>query len=350
MNEHIYIILAYAVLVFIFLFCGILRSCNLFPHAIKDMEEFYPARKLVTGIYFSVALLLPCALYPESHDAQLLARCFWIVYIPLSASLAFRLFFQTDRGLGRKEYLLTGGIPAVAMLTLFAFALAGGNSLQRYGDIIIYSTEVISIALTAYLVRVTLWIWNMIRGNEYLIPRRFALGIFWLPLTVQIIAWGVHLADSAFASATFAIATALVGAMILVVILRPQRIGIKEERVAKSNEKNEADTAINLSVGYIDKMERQVREVVERDQMYLKPDFTKTSLATLLGINDLYLHVVLRKRFGPFNTYINTLRIEYALRYEEEHPDAKREELATVSGFGSVRTYYRAKTQYLKGK
>ena len=38
--------------------------------------------------------------------------------------------------------------------------------------------------------------------------------------------------------------------------------------------------------------------------------------------------------------------MEYAMRYENEHPEVKREELALQSGFGSVRTYYRAKTQY----
>lgn len=80
MNEYIYMTVAYAVLIFTFSFCGILRLCNLFPHAIKNMEDIYPACRLVVGIYFSVLLLFPCMLYPQSHDAQLLARCFWIIY------------------------------------------------------------------------------------------------------------------------------------------------------------------------------------------------------------------------------------------------------------------------------
>lgn len=368
MNEYIFITVAYAVLIFTFSFCGILRLCNLFPHAIKNMDDIYPARRLVVGIYFSVLLLFPCMLYPQSHDAQLLARCFWILYIPLSASLAFRRFFHTDRCMERKEYIMIGAIPIMAVLILFAFAAMGEDFLLRYKDIAVSSVELISIALTAYLTRVTLGIWKLIHGNKEetvtspsSVPLHFALGIFWLPLVAQILAWGVHLYDSAFASATLAAATAVIGAMILVAILRPQRIindktNLEEPCDSELEEDMDDDentdsyenteTATKLPVTAIDRIEQQVRDAVERDRMYLNPSLTKATLVAHLGINDLYLHIVLKKRFGPFNKYINTLRMEYAIRYENEHPEVKREELALKSGFGSVRTYYRAKTQY----
>lgn len=197
------------------------------------------------------------------------------------------------------------------------------------------------------------------------------MGIFWLPLVTLFVAQGVYQIDSPFASATFALVTALVGAGILVVILRPQRIAIDNAGFAGSNDceeiedkcdgvarysdeifeedeeqEEETEAATKLPVDVIDKIELQIRNAVERDRLFLKPDLTKATLVSQLGINDLYLHIVLRKRFGPFNTYINTLRIEYAMRYEAAHPEVKREELALKSGFGSVRTYYRAKTQY----
>lgn len=372
MNEYIYITVAYAVLIFTFSFCGILRLCNLFPHAIKNMNDIYPARRLVVGIYFSVLLLFPCILHPQSQNAQLLARCFWIIYIPLSASLAFRRFFHTDRCMERKEYIMICAIPIMAVLILFAFAAVGGDSLLRYKDIAVSSVELISIALTAYLTRVTLGIWNLIHGHKEKtvtspssVPLHFALGIFWLPLVAQIMAWGVHLYDSAFASATLAAATAVTGAVILVAILRPQRIvngivndntylaepcdsGQEEDMDDDENTDcdENAEMATILTATAIDRIEQQVRDAVERDRMYLNPSLTKATLVAHLGINDLYLHIVLKKRFGPFNKYINTLRMEYAIRYENEHPEVKREELALKSGFGSVRTYYRAKTQY----
>lgn len=367
MSEHTYITAAYAVLIFIFSFCGILRFCNLFPHAIRNMEEFYPARKFVAGVYFSVVLLFPCMLHPYSPDAHLLARCFWIVYIPASASLAFRRFFLPDNPLGRTENLLAGAVPAMAMLVMAAFALSGGDTLQRHSDVIIGSVEVMAVLLTAYLARVTLQVWHIIHGRAekvgcetaHPVPRRFASGIFMLPLAAQFAAWGVHLSSSALASAAFATFTAVIGAMILVVILRPQRIvnsgtsltdyhGDEAEDNTGDNgeEKTDEEKTTILPAQTIDKIERQVRDAVERDRMYLNPDLTKADLVSLLGINDLYLHIVLKDRFGPFNKYINTLRMEHAIRYESEHPDMKREELALKSGFGSVRTYYRAKTQY----
>lgn len=346
----------------------------MFPHAIKNMEDIYPARRLVVGIYFSVLLLFPCMLYPQSHDAQLLARCFWIIYIPLSASLAFRRFFHADRCMNRKEYIIVCAIPVMVVLILFAFAVVGGDSLQQHKDIAVSLVELISIALTAYLTRVTLGIWKLIHEHKeetvtsaYSVPLHFALGIFWLPLVAQILAWGVHLYDSAFASATLAAATAVMGSVILVVILRPQRIindntykeepcdgdcdeDMDDEENTDDEEELDGDEdmemATKLPVSAIDRIEQQVRDAVERDQMYLNPSLTKATLVSQLGINDLYLHIVLKKRFGPFNKYINTLRMEYAIRYENEYPEVKREELALLSGFGSVRTYYRAKTQY----
>lgn len=368
MNEYIYITAAYAVLIFTFSFCGILRLCNLFPHAIKNMEDIYPARRLVVGIYFSVLLLFPCMIYPQSYDVQLLARCFWIIYIPLSASLAFRRFFHTDRRMNRKEYTMVGAIPVMAVLILFAFAVVGGDSLLRYKDIAVNLMELISIALTVYLTHVTLGIWKLIHGHKEetvtspsSVPLHFALGIFWLPLVAQIMAWGVHLYDSAFASATLAAATAVMGAVILVAILRPQRIANAKTYLAEpcdskyeentddeedTDEEEDMEIATKLTVQAMDRIEQQVRDAVEHGKMYLAPNLTKATLVSQLGINDLYLHIVLKKRFGPFNKYINTLRMEYAMRYENEHPEVKREELALQSGFGSVRTYYRAKTQY----
>lgn len=374
MSEHTYITAAYAVLIFIFSFCGVLRFCNLFPHAIRNMEEFYPARKFVAGVYFSVVLLFPCMLHPYSPDAHLLARCFWIVYIPASASLAFRRFFLPDNPLSRTENILAGAVPAMAMLVMAAFALSGGDTMQRHSDVIISSVEVMAVLLTAYLARVTLQVWHIIHGRAEKVgcetarpvPRRFASGIFMLPLAAQLAACGVHLSSSALTSAAFATFTAVIGAMILVVILRPQRIvnngtalteyhrdEAEENTAASDNDEEKADEektndekTTKLPAQTIDKIERQVRDAVERDRMYLNPNLTKADLVSLLGINDLYLHIVLKDLFGPFNKYINTLRMEHAIRYESEHPDVKREELALKSGFGSVRTYYRAKTQY----
>ena len=199
------------------------------------------------------------------------------------------------------------------------------------------------------------------KQSPYFFPRRFALGVFGLLLAVLCVAWGVHLSDSACASAAFAAVTAVCGAAILVVILRPQRVGgtgfaqfcgdepeedTDCEDVSDCGENAEKNVAAILPVQVMDKIERQVRDAVEHDRMYLNPDLTKAALVSLLGTNDLYLHIVLRQRFGPFNKYINTLRMDYAIRYENEHPGIKREELALKSGFGSVRTYYRAKMQY----
>lgn len=367
MSEELYTQAAYSVLMILFLFCGILRSCNLWTIAGKSVDDIYPARKVVVATYLSVLLLAPCLLYPLSFDTRLFARCFWVVWIPTVSSMALREIFYGCRFSKKPPTLLAGGAAATAMAVLFVFAAIGGEALLPYQQAVISVAGGIGAMLSAYLLMLTLRIGRILAkrrndkqdaGKEF--PQPLTWVVFLLPIMAQAAAWAVFLTGEIIVNAAFATWIALSGSAILIVILHPQRTTFLRLATADRNnaaaitgeafacttateEMTEPATS-KLPMHVADRIERQVRKIVEEDQKYLDPNLTKASLLPMIGTNSLYLHIVLKERFGPFNRYINILRLNHASRYKKLHPEAKSEEIARVCGFGSVRTYFRAKS------
>lgn len=216
-------------------------------------------------------------------------------------------------------------------------------------------------ALTLYSVSVSLWLGRLISMSRQGIilpadpafPLRFAQRILIISIFVQVIALVVYFISDVTINACFTLLLSLLGAYILIAILRPQREQpiVDEESMQSLSAAKDKLTVSNTSdeklpVHIVDSIELRIRDAVEKQQMFLNPNLTKSVLAQHLGINDLYLYLVLKQRFGQFNRYINILRLNYSLEYQKKHPEAKREEIAMNCGFGSVRTYYRAKNQY----
>ena len=96
----------------------------------------------------------------------------------------------------------------------------------------------------------------------------------------------------------------------------------------------------------IDQMEQLLKEHCEATQLYLENDLTLQTLAQAMGTNRSYLsHYFSRKGF-TYNTYINSLRINYFISRCRElsaaGQDIPIQQLALESGFGSYRTFSRA--------
>ncbi len=351
----------YCVLIAIFTFCGVLRYCNFWQYSGKSVGELYPARKTIVVAYFSVLFLIPCALNPESRDAQLLAEAFWPLYIPALCSLAYKSFFYGDTKHKRLRIAVVGGLPAVAIAVMSVFAAVGGDTLWQSREVVDMVVITLGAALTIYSVSVSLWLGRLISMSRQGIslpsdpafPLRFAQRILIISIFVQIIALVVYFINDVTINACFTLVLALLGACILIAILRPQREqpivdneSMKSFSEAKDKQAASNTTEEKLPAHVVDSIELRIRDAVEKQQMFLNPNLTKSVLAQHLGINDLYLYLVLKQRFGQFNRYVNILRLNYSLDYQKRHPEAKREEIAMNCGFGSVRTYYRAKNQY----
>ena len=96
----------------------------------------------------------------------------------------------------------------------------------------------------------------------------------------------------------------------------------------------------------VDQMEQLLKEHCVATRLYLENDLTLQTLAQAMGTNRSYLsHYFSRKGF-TYNTYINSLRINYFISRCRElsaaGQDIPIQQLALESGFGSYRTFSRA--------
>lgn len=341
-----------------------------------NASYYYPARKVVTVSYLSACLQIPYLINLQSGDAWFLVRSFFILYIPVISSVAFKSFFFGGKTRCRFGQTVVCCLSGVVLLSLFSLASLGGNFSEIHGWIKT-SVVVLSMLFFVYLFRITLWLRSQISNylhGEYSseddFPIRFASVMVFIPLLTTLVAWWIFLCDSKAMTAFFSIVVAVVGLVILLVILHPQRSGSglvsiaavvdDEEQVRDESEKEEElegcdDTVLIRRADVLpehakDRLEQQIRKLVYERQLFLQPGLKRSELSEMLGSNRTYVSIVFKERFGSFYSYINTLRIEYAIRYAESHPEADRQEVAVNSGFGSVKTYSRVKKAYVAGE
>ena len=100
---------------------------------------------------------------------------------------------------------------------------------------------------------------------------------------------------------------------------------------------------INIDV---DQMEQLLKEHCEATRLYLENDLTLQMLAQAMGTNRSYLSQYFSRKSVTYNTYINSLRINYFISRCRElaaaGQDIPIQQLALESGFGSYRTFSRA--------
>lgn len=366
-----------ACFVFIFgsLFCAVTRWGHMCRPYDRRADYFYPARRMVTLTYLTSLLLLPYVFYWRSPDTWLFVRVFFLFYMPVFASMAFRSYFFSRRRWRWLRLVLGAFFPGLFLLVLFVFACKGGDSLTHWQEgLVVPITETVCVLLAGYLVYTTFWLMRRIHyylhgeySNDEDFPIRFAKGVVFIPLLMLLITWGVYLADNRWLLGCFYLLVTVVAFGILLVILYPQRTGarlveqemelvtdrvIQENETMVSDEMKEAMAEPSRDSGsassdVLDRLERELRVLVEEGELFLNPNLTMTELAVQLKTNRSYLSQVFRNRFhSSFYGYINRLRIRYAIRYAREHPEATRRDIASMSGFGSVRTMNRVREEY----
>jgi len=81
----------------------------------------------------------------------------------------------------------------------------------------------------------------------------------------------------------------------------------------------------------------------ERDKIYLTPDLKISDVCNALGTNRTYVSNVINQKFKiNFAGFVNSYRLEHAKNLIRENRKLRAEELADLSGFGSVNSLYRA--------
>lgn len=92
---------------------------------------------------------------------------------------------------------------------------------------------------------------------------------------------------------------------------------------------------------YVD-IEQKLKTLCEDKLLFLDPDLTRETLCLRLAINRTYLSMYLRHCGSSYYQYINTLRIEYAVKLMQENPDLSINEICDQSGYRTQTTFRRA--------
>lgn len=109
-------------LVLTFVICGTIRWFHMCRPFDKDEDYFYPSRRLVAASFFVVALQIPYLVNQYSADAWMLARCFFVIYIPLISSLTLRRYFFFSLSGRRSGIAVAHVVPSVVMAAMFLLA------------------------------------------------------------------------------------------------------------------------------------------------------------------------------------------------------------------------------------
>lgn len=349
------------------LYCCIVRNFHLCRPFDKQADYFYPSRKIICWYFLVILFLVPYLFHLESLDTWLFFRCFYILYLPSFGSVVLRNYFFINVRLRIFHYTLSIGLPVLLLSPLWIIGCDGGDVLRPYYDIVSCVALILSIVVLIDLVLVTTKLMHIIQdymygeySNEEDFPVRFAKSVVFIPLTLWLVSVFVFLTDSRTVYAYFSLFLSFVGITLLVFILHPHRSACKsiEKDMQKSVSSDIAIEEIGLfplenveiTEELANQIEQQIRSVVEGRQLYLDPRFKRDELAKIVGTNRTYLSIVFRQRFNSFYNYINTLRIEYSIRFQQDHPECSRLEIAHASGFGSLRSYFRVKMLYDAGK
>lgn len=341
--------------------CGCIRWFHMCRPFGDDGIYFYPARKIVASYFFSSLLLIPYLVNWASPDTWLFAKSYYLILFPSLFALGFRNYFFGLTKDWVTKYIIISAIPAAVICALFALACIGGDFTERWHKtaVLLIVASFITLTVTmSFVIRNLVVKINRHQQEEYSseedFPIHFAKGLLALPGSLCLIYLIVFISDSRTAFGVFNIFISIFEVVFLLVILHPHKkysCDRKETGEYQELRDETSDRQSDTIPEYMkDRLEEQIREAVEDGLLFLDSTLNKSVLAKSLGTNRTYLSIVFRDRFVSFYSYVNTLRIEYAMNYQKEHPDATKNEIASSSGFGSTKTYQRIRSLYESGE
>lgn len=90
------------------------------------------------------------------------------------------------------------------------------------------------------------------------------------------------------------------------------------------------------------KLEQTLQKHVIQQELFLKPDLSIDDVAREIGTNIKYLSFFLNNfKKTNFNQYINDLRLDYAIKLMEKHPETTLGNVYIRSGFNTASTFGR---------
>lgn len=350
------------------LFCAVVRWFHMCRPFDREESYFYPARRLITFIFLFFTLEAVYLFHLREADTWLFIRSFLVISLPAMGTLAFKRFFFGEERRHKLRILLLGGVPMLAVGILFAMACLGEGILERHRIVVLTVVGGLGMVLNACLLRASWWLYRLINAyqhgeysNKDDFPVRFACGVVALPLLTVLAAWTVFLTGSREVNAWLNGVMALTNVILLIIILHPQRKECKRitdemnEAVQETRDEEDAFASyttsarkVDISEAVKDEIERNIRKALIEERLFLNPNLRMGDLIKAANSNRRYVSAVLGERFGSFYGVLRNLRIEYAIAYAKEHPNATSDDIAVESGFATAKTYRKTLNEYRK--
>ncbi len=84
-------------------------------------------------------------------------------------------------------------------------------------------------------------------------------------------------------------------------------------------------------------------ELFENQRIFMNPDLKIWDVCKLIGTNRTYISKLINQEYGRnFCNHVNYYRVRHAKKLLSENPNLTNEQLADLSGFGSIKSLYRA--------
>lgn len=124
-----------------------------------------------------------------------------------------------------------------------------------------------------------------------------------------------------------------------------RHFSIIDMRTNKEQVSNDDSAALKDAVNR--SMTERIIALVENDNIYLQPDLKLDDLAQMMHTNRTYIYQAVNQQMGiSFNEFINRYRIAHAKRLMASDPTLSMNDVALLSGFASLSSFYRNMKKY----
>lgn len=113
---------------------------------------------------------------------------------------------------------------------------------------------------------------------------------------------------------------------------------IDEDVVEEAIVSEPAEEQKDANVIY-DLIEQKLVSLCEAKYLFLDPELTRETLCLRLSINHTYLSMYFRDRGITFYQYVNSLRVDYAVKLMQDNPHMPIRKVSELSGFRSQTTF-----------
>jgi len=361
-TPYIYFFAANLVFVFSSAVCAYIRWVHTCPEFSKDAAAcslHYPARKSTIIITLLLMLDFPYLLNIFSSDALLYARAYSIISYPIFAVVLVRLFFFYAAFPVRVLVPIVGSI-TLYMAPLFYFAIQGGDFLATYSTVILWGAVALGGGIFVYGLMCIYKDYQVARerdegmfSNPDDFPSRLARIMLWfVPFYIVLCVILPAFFDSGWVKVVRDVGYACGNIWLVGYTLQSRRpnaksevdgigmavaplpvIGRKQHLVYEADRRQTNGKNVEKANGRL--FEKILNVLVEKE-LYKQASLTLDELALAVGSNRKYVsQAIHHSPYLSFYKLVNSLRVVYALKLREKHPEMKQDELAIQAGFSS---------------